>query len=888
MINWHALKEAEVLKLTESNQEGLNKEQIQKKLQKYGKNELIKIKKFPALKIFLRQFTSVPIIMLIIAAIISAIVSHWIDFYVIMGIVLINGILGFVQEYKAERAIENLKSFLVPKATVLRGNKIEEIDARELVPGDILILNEGDRVMADARVISFSSLQANEAALTGESAAVDKNNLVLRANASMPERVNMVYQGTEIVKGNCRAVVVATGMKTEYGKIALLVQQIEQEDNPFKKKLDKFGKDIAALALVLTAGITLVGIITGFGWLDMFFIAISLAVAIIPEGLPAVVTLSLAFATQFMIKQNTLVRKLPSAETLGRTTVICTDKTGTITAEKMQVKKIYVNGRMMDDNFKKSEEAELLFKIGVLCNNARIENEGTKGEYLVGDPTEKALLAAAQKYGINKQKETIKHARIIEFGFNSARKMMSIVRQSKGQTSYVKGAPEIIISRCKSEFIQGKVVELTEDRKKQLVIAYERFAGQGMRVLGFAYKTIIGKISEKKAESNLTFVGMQAMIDPPRKEVREAIKISQEAGIRIVMITGDSLLTAIEVGKQIGLKGQAITSSELKNISNEELKERINKIAIFARVSPEDKLRIVNTFRENNEIIAVTGDGINDAPALKRADIGIAVNRGTDVAKDSSDMILIDNNFASIPKAVREGRRVYDNVKKFVKLLLATNFYEIMLLLSVILIWRDPKFLPLLPIQILWMNLVTDTFPALALSQEQAEDDVMRKRPDSDGILQGIKAFVTVGALLVFAVSFLMFYLYMDDISKARTMAVTTGIIFVMLIAFSCKSDKSIFKSKKNNYLIAAVAFSIFLHLVALYTPVNTLLQLVPLSILDWAKILGLCIIGFMLLEGFKVIELKYKRASKKIGRETTKEISKKISKELSKKISKE
>ncbi len=857
MVDYHTLKEKEVLEKLNTTEKGLIEQEAQKRLKRYGKNELIKLRKFNALKIFVSQFLSFLIIILIVAAVISASLGHWLDFYVIIGIVIINSLFGFVQEYKAEKAIEKLKQMLVPKAKVLRDGRVTEIDSTNIVPGDILILSEGDKIMADARLISISSLKVNEAPLTGESVAEEKTLSMLKLDTSLGDRTNMIYQGTIIVNGSCKALVVATGMNTEYGKIASLVQEVKSEKNPLKEKLDKFAKKLAIITLILLTIIVIIGVSAGFDKFEIFFTAVSLAVSVIPEGLPAVITISLALATQKMLKVNALIRKLPASETLGRTTVICTDKTGTITKEEMQVGAIYIN-KTIQSKFKKCKEALMLFKIGILCNNARLEKKD-KNEYILGDPTEQALILSAKKLNLDKGKLTSLEPRITEFAFSSSRKMMSIVRSSnngKEQISYVKGAPEKIIENCSSELINNKIQRLTEKRKLEILKDYETLASRGMRVLAFSYKTVIGQVTQKKSETNLTFVGLQAMIDPPRPEVKKAIEDAQKAGIRTIMITGDALLTAVEVGKQIGLRSKAMTSSDLEKISDQELKEQINKVSIFARVSPKDKLRIIEALKANNEIVAMTGDGVNDAPALKKADIGIAVNRGTDVAKDSSDMILLDNNFASITKAVKEGRRVYDNIKKFIKFLLAANFYEVFLVLFAIILWKDPSLLPLLPLQILWINLITDSFPALALSQEAAEEDIMKRRPLKTEILSGIKGFILLAGILGLIITFLVFYKYIEDINKARTVVVTTSVMFQMFLAFNCKSNKSVFKSPKNKVLVGAVILSIVLHLLVIYTPANILFQFTPLLILDWLLIIGLAVLGFFIIEGFKKINL--------------------------------
>ncbi len=862
MDNFHSVKEEELLKQLKTDKKGLSSEEAGKRLKEYGFNELKKIRKLDAFKILVRQFTSFLIIILIIAAVISIISGETTDAIVILLIVAVNSFLGFHQEYKAERAIEKLKSMLVPKAKVMRDGKVKEVDAKEVVPGDILILEEGDNIMADCRVLSSDSLEVNEASLTGESVAENKAPGVLKLDVVMADRTNMLYQGTEVVRGNGEGVVVSTGMNTEFGKIAEMVQKVQPEPNPLKEKIDSFGKKLGFIAIALIILITVLGVSFGFELLIMFETAVSLAVSAIPEGLPAVITISLALATQRMLKVKSLVRKLPAAETLGRATYICTDKTGTITEEKMTVRKVFVNNQVLS-TFGKSRALDFLFKVSVLCNNARLEVQDKK-EYIIGDPTEKALVWVAHKYGVSKKGETEKHPKVKEFPFSSDRKMMSIVRRDNGNyISYVKGAPEVVVKRCNAELIDGKVRKLNDKRKQEIHRRYEELASQGMRVLGFAYKTMVrskGEIKQEGAERNLIFVGFQGMIDPPRKEIKQAIKECKDAGIKIVMITGDSALTAKAVGKEVGLTGEVIEASSLSKMSDSELSEALKSVSIFARVSPQDKLRIVETLKKNGEIVAVTGDGVNDALALKRADIGIAVGRGTDVAKDSSDMILLDNNFASIVKAVREGRRVYDNIKKFVKYMLSANTNEITLILFVILVYQNPHLLPLLPLQILWLNLITDSFPAIAISREEAEEDVMKRQPAKEGILKGSLLFIIIAGFLAFVICFAAFYYAWggvdDNLAKARTMAVTTSVLFQMFLVFNCRTKKPFYKFPLNKYVVYAIAVSVLLHLAVIYTPLNQFLEFTFLSFVDWVIMIGLCLVTFVILE---IVKLKIK-----------------------------
>jgi len=852
-MDYHALSVKEVLKEFDSDEKGLSKQEASERLEKYGENKLIKTRHFDAVKVFFSQFKSFLILILIFAAVLSIFMRSVIDAVVIFAIIFLNAGLGFSQEYKAEKAIKELKKIMVSQAKVFRGGKIMKIDSKKIVPGDILVLNEGDKIMADARVISLDGLKVNESSLTGESVSEEKVSGKLNSPAPLADRTNMIYQGTTVVFGSCKAIVVNTGMKTELGKISGLVQEVKAEKNPFKEKLDIFARRIGIFILILSFLVVGLLILEGVEIFKSFLVAVSLAVSAIPEGLPAVISLGFALATRKMLKNKVLVRKLPASETLGRVTVICADKTGTMTEEEMKVTSIYANKKLNPEKNK-----ELLLKIGILCNKARIE-KGENGEYFIGDPTEKALIVSAKNNFLDKKQLTEKEPKVKEFSFSSERKMMSIVRKKERKLiSYVKGAPEKIVQQSGYELIDGKKVKLDDNGREELIKVYESMAKQGLRVLGFAYKEFPSfhkNVVQKDAEEDLVFVGFQGMIDPPRPEVKDAIKLCNEAGIKVIMVTGDSKLTAEAVARQVGLVGRSIDSKELQKMSNRELFNCIKEIDVFSRISPEDKLRIINILKQKNEVVAMTGDGVNDAPALKRADIGIAMGvRGTDVARDSSDIVLLDDNFASIVQGVREGRRIYDNIKKFVKFLLSANFSEVILVLSVMLIWRNPELLPLLPLQILWINLVTDSLPALALSLEPIEKQVMKRKPNKQGILKGIIRFILVAGLLCFFIDFLFFYWNMADINKARTMAVTASIMFEMFLVFNCKSKGSVFKSPINKYLVYAVLISIGLHLLIMYTPIGSLFYFVPLGIYDWLKIIGISLIGFFAIEGYKLI----------------------------------
>lgn len=853
-MDWYILSKEEVVAKTHSSLNGLNQEQARARLKQFGLNRLKKTRHFNALKVFLSQFRSFLLIILIFAAILSYFMGSIIDAVVIFAILLLNAGLGFFQEYKAEKAIDELKKMMVPEAKVLRNNKVMKINSTEIVPGDILILREGDTIVADARVLESSGLKVNEAALTGESVAEEKVSGILRDSIPLADRINMLYQGTEIVAGNGKAIAVRTGMRTELGKISGLVQEVEAEKNPFKEKLDSFAKKIGIFVLILCGLIVGLLVWEGVEIFQSLLVAVSLAVSAIPEGLPAVISLGLAFATRRMAKKNVLIRKLPASETLGRTTIICVDKTGTITEEEMRVVSIYANGRLNPKKRKK-----MLFKIGILCNKARSEEDESGKEYIIGDPTEKALVLSAKEELLDKKDLTEQEPRVKEFPFSSERKMMSIVRKSQGRfISYVKGAPERIISRCDFELYNGRIVRLDENRRENIIRAYENMAKQGLRVLGFACKWI-KEVSLEEAENKLVFVGLQGMIDPPRPEVKNAIQVCKEAGIKVLMMTGDSKLTADAVAKEIGLTGISIDAIKLKETTDQQLFDNIDKISVFARISPEDKLRIINILKKRKEVVAMTGDGVNDALALKRADIGIAMGkRGTDVARNSSDIILMDDNFASIVEGIKEGRRIYANVKKFVKFLLSANFYEVFFVLLVMLIFRNPELLPFLPLQILWINLVTDSLPALALSSEPVEEGIMKRKPNKEGILKDITGFLLFSGILGMVLIAVVFWSNVN-IDKARTMVVTTSIIYQMFLVFNCKSNKSIFKSGLNKYLFYTVFVSIALHLAVLYTPASSLFSFVSLGLFDWFWIIGLGFIGFVLVEIFKAIFMREK-----------------------------
>ena len=743
----HSKTVEQVLKELKTTDKGLSQQEAEERLKQYGLNEIKEGKKISPWQIFINQFKSIVIWILIVATIISAFLGEYIDAIVILAIIILIAVFGFFEEYRAEKAIEALKKLVSLNATVIRDGKKTEIDARHLVIGDIIVLETGDKVPADSRLIEVFNLQAQEAALTGESVPVSKNTKELPEKTPIADIKNMVFAGTIIVSGRAKAVVAATGMKTEIGKIATLIEEVKPESTPLQKKMDQLGRWLGAVIICIAVVIFIVGLLVHKApLLKMLLVAVSLAVAAVPEGLPAVVIISLALGTQRMLKRNALVRRLPSVETLGSTTVICTDKTGTLTVNEMTVKKLFVNGRIIDVSgvgygtkgqfLYKGKQAgiddiELLLKIGALNNNAELKDNG-----IIGDPTEGALVVSAAKAGLIKEELEIEYKRVDEIEFTSERKMMTTIHKHHGERlAFVKGAPEVVLKLCNYIDINGKAKKLTESEKREILDVNHEFANEALRVLGFAYKTLLDTESEK----NLIFVGLQGIIDPPREEVKSAIEKCRKAGVKVIMITGDHEITAKAIAQEIGLSGKAITGHHLDEIKN--LEDWVEDIAIFARVNPEHKIKIVDALKKKGHIVAMTGDGVNDAPALKKADIGIAMGiTGTDVSKEASSMILTDDNFASIVNAIEEGRGTYDNIRKYFAYLISGNIGEIFIIFLGIIFGLP---LPLTATQILLINLVTDGLPALALSADPFEPNVMSRRPrkQDEPIYKDLNAF---------------------------------------------------------------------------------------------------------------------------------------------------
>lgn len=863
----------QVLKELNTSNNGLTQQEAEERLKQYGFNELKEGKKISPLEIFISQFKSVVVWILIAATAISAFLGEYVDAIVIFSIIILIALLGFFEEYRAEKAIEALKKLASLRATVLRDSQKKEIDAKELVPGDVIILQTGDKVPADARLIEVFNLQTQEAALTGESQAVKKNISQLEEKTSIADRHNIVFSSTIVVSGRAKAVVIATGMQSEIGKIAKMIEEVKPEPTPLQKDMDQLGKFIGTITLIIAALIFAAGmLIRHSNWIDMLLVSVSLAVAAIPEALPAVVTISLALGTQKMLKRNALIRRLPSVETLGSTTVICTDKTGTLTANQVTVKKLYANGKIIDATgvgyetkgsflYKnkpvRPEEIELLLRIGILNNNSEIK-EGK----VIGDPTEAALIVSATKLGLIKEDFDIEYRRIDEIEFTSERKMMTTIHGHHGENiSYVKGAPEVVLNLCNYVYSNGEIKKLTAGMKEEITEVNRQFAEGALRVLGFAYKTIV----DSNPEKNLIFVGLQGMIDPPREEVKIAIEKCRKAGIRVIMITGDHEITAKAIAKDIGLTGKTITGEKLDEIKN--LDSLVEDISIFARVNPEHKIRIVDALKKKGNVVAMTGDGINDAPALKKADIGVAMGiSGTDVSKEASAMILTDDNFASIVNAVEEGRGIHDNIKKYFAFLVSGNIGEVLIIFISILMGIP---LPLTVTQILLINLAMDGPPAISLSAEPFEPEVMNRKPrnQKEPIYYGIKNYTFLfPAVMVMAVLLVFIHFYRaDGLVKAQTMAFLTIIMFRLFEVFACRSlTKNVLKMGllKNRWLVGAVALSFTIVVLTLYVPfMNKIFDTMPISILEFVSIILLSSLGAVAIEISKFLGNRGKTA---------------------------
>lgn len=829
-MNFHALEVNEVYEILKTSENGLEEERAKELLKKYGKNEIAIEKKFSAIKLFIQQFANLLIIILIFAAVLSYVIGVFaheeriIDSVLILVIVFLNAIFGFVQDYKAEKSIEALKRMSAPKAKVIRNGKLKEISSLNLVPGDLVILEEGDVVPADVRLIETHELLIDESSLTGESEGVEKSTEVLKEDTPIFERSNMAYMNTVVLRGRGKGIVVATGKQTEIGKIAEELKEEEKEETLFQKELNVLGKNIASIIFFLISIIAIIQIIFGTNIIVVILTSAALAVAAIPEGLPAVVTLSLAFGTRKMLRENCLVRRLSTVETLGSVDVICSDKTGTITEGRMRVEKIYYNGKIRDAE----ENAPLLYLIGLLCNNATEE---------FGDPTEVALIHIAKQHKISGRG----YKRVDEVPFTSERKMMSVVcKRGKEKHVFTKGAPEVVINICNKIYENGKLKKLTKKKKKEILEANEKLAKSGLRVLAFAYG--------KEVERNMIFVGLQGLRDPPRKEVPDAISLCKSAGIRVMMITGDNKFTAKAIAYDVGIKSEVLEGFEIDKMKDSELSKKLENVSIFARVTPHHKLRILKLLQSKGHVVAMTGDGVNDALAIKKADVGISMGiKGTEVAKQTADMILLDDNFATIVEGIKRGRAIFRNIRNFVNYLLSSNIAEIIVVFVASLF----RYLPITAVQLLWINLLTDGLPAIALGLDEPRRDEMKRKPRKlkEGVInkQLRRSILFVGVIISIIV-LLLFFLYLPyGLKKARTVVFTAFVFYEILrLLYIRRLDNLPYLS--NKYLLFAVFTSILLQLLVLYTPLSIIFGVVALSIFDLLIIVALGIVGFLFL----------------------------------------
>lgn len=821
---------------------GLNEREALDRLKKYGLNELIKKKRKHPTMIFADQFKNLMTVVLIVAAVISWFLGEKADSLTILAIIVLNSFLGFIQEYKAERSIEALMEMSAPTARVIREGKKSNINAKYLVPGDIIDLDTGDRVPADGIILASTGLMVDESLLTGESVPVEKTH----------KKDNRVYMGAIATMGKARVIVSQTGMNTEMGKIAHMLQSITDEYTPLQKRLSELGRYIVVFCLAICAVVALTGILRGEDPYNMLLTGISLAVAAIPEGLPAIVTVALAIGVQRMYKKNALVRKLPAVETLGCTTLICADKTGTLTQNKMTVQKLYLGDKIVEpkkDVFPLNEKTKLFFTAAVACNDGIYEENLLGGITSTGDPTEIALLKAAWDAGVKKSAIDKNYNRIYEIPFDSDRKRMAvIVKNKKGEIFvFVKGAVDIMLDKCSRQISSDGVTVLNPLDKRIILDANERMAASALRIMGTAYKKYDTPTFDKASvEEDLIFIGMAGMIDPPRQEATEAIEKCILSGIRPVMITGDHKLTAAAIGKELGILTSyknILTGAELDNMNDKELIDASKNVSVYARVSPRHKLKIVKALKSTGHVVAMTGDGVNDAPAIKEADIGIAMGlSGTDVTKEASSMILMDDNFATIVSAVEEGRIIYDNIRKFLRYLLSCNIGEVLLMFLASLL-KLP--IPLIPIQILWVNLVTDGLPAMALGIDPPDKGIMLRKPRrrSESIFSrglGLKIllrglFIGFGTLAVYA---LMLYLTYNDIKRARCCAFATLVLCQLIFVFECRSEsRSIIRINPltNIPLILAVLCSLGLLLMVIYVPFfQALFQTIALNKIEW------------------------------------------------------
>ncbi len=877
---WNRSSEDVCRNLNTDLHKGLSNEETKKRLQKFGPNQLPEKKRVSPLTLLINQFSSFIVWTLIAAATIAGFLGEWVDATAIGVIVILNGILGFFQEFQADKSLAALRKMATLSSKVIRNGELQTIPSEKIVPGDLVLIEAGDRIPADGRIIQSIELSTQEAALTGESMPIRKfAELLEKPDLAIGDRKNMGFLGTVAVSGKAYMIVTETGLQTELGKIASLLQEGKEEQTPLQIRLEELGHRLVWICLGIVALVFVLGFFRGKPFIENLLISVSLAVAAIPEGLPAIVTIALSIGVRKMARRNALVRRLPSVETLGCTTVICTDKTGTLTQNEMMVRAVWVNGSSVnvigvgynpDGDFKVKDvkinpqdnpELIMALKIGALCNSAELHQNAEKAWGIAGDPTEGALLTVAGKAKLFKRDLEQKNPILGEIPFDSERKRMSMVRKTEeGPMLFIKGATDIILAHTESILLNGKVEPLTDERKKNILDANAHLASQALRVLAVGYRPLLqdSKINSS-IEEKIILVGLIAMMDPPRPEVKKSIETCRKAGITTVMITGDHKETAVAVARELNLMKEgalAVTGAELEQMDDQSLTDKVRNIAIYARTSAAHKLRIVRAWKSQGEIVAMTGDGVNDAPAIKEADIGVAMGiTGTDVTKEASDMVILDDNFSSIVNAVEEGRGIYDNIIKFVNYLMSSNIAELLVIFIGMLVgFRDPlgnPFVSLSAVQLLWLNLVTDGFPAIALGLDPVDPTAMNRFPrkSSDSILPlrfAVQLFLT-GFVIAIGTLVACHFGLRQSAELAQTMAFTTLVVLELVRVQMVRSQyhMSIFS---NPYIILALASSFFLQLFVIYTPfLQTVFGTAPLTFAEWGVILTVAIVvGFI------------------------------------------
>ncbi len=871
---WHNLTVEEIVDILKTNKEqGLSSAQAKTLLQRYGINVLPTKKKFSIFLLFISQFNNILIYILIAAAVISFLLQDFVDAWIIVIAIIINVIVGFIQEYKAQTALEKLSQVIENYCIVIRDGQKKEINTKELVPGDIIILQAGSNVPADCRLFYVKDFEVNEATLTGESLPVSKNIKVLKQkNIVLAQRKNMVFMGTTVVSGTAKAIVVSTGKQTQIGKIASLIKQTKEELTPLQVKLELFSKTLGYFILGLSFVIFVVGLLLGKPFVEMFTVAVAAAVSAIPEGLVIAVTVILAIGMQRILQKKALVRKLVAAETLGSTDIVCCDKTGTLTQGKMSVFALLTLDRFIllkGRNFSKQKvsfDIKSLLEIGILANKAFVDKKAkTRSKKILGTPTEQALLEVGLNFGFNKEELLKKYKFLDEQPFNSIKKYTLSLhcKNNKENILFIDGAPEKVLKVSKFVLKGRKIVKLEKDLRQWFIDEQKKYSSQGMRIVGAGYKIVDSKKSfiSKELVRDFVFVGFFIIKDPIRKGVRTTIQKAKQAGISVVMITGDHKNTALSIAKDLGLdiKKQVLDGNDLLKMSDLELKNKVQNVSVFARVTPEDKLRIVDAFQENGHVVAMTGDGVNDAPALKRADIGIAVGAGSDVTKGVADMVLLDNNFKTIIAAIKQGRIIVDNIKKVIVYLLSDSFTAMVLVFGSLLLGLP---LPLTAGQILWINLISDGFPYMALTLEKGSDDIMKLKPrkKTENILdREMKVLIFFVGIIIDVILFALFWYYLNvvgNLAHARTIIFAALGFDVLIYSFSCKNlRKPLWKINifDNKYLNIAVILGFMIQLSALYIPsLRNLLRVDVIYFTDWLVIIPL---AFLKILGIEIVK---------------------------------